>query len=156
MDVTSFTILVWLGGLAAGLLGSLTGLGGGVVIVPLLTLIFGVDREYDRLQATMVAGRIRGVKGVVNNLTVDWDRGYGDGALMSKIVDRMNSDFVLASVKDKIKVAVDQGRVTLTGTVYNWGERREADRVASETPGVRSIDNRLEVPGYKYAWSDGH
>jgi uncharacterized membrane protein YfcA len=41
-----FTILVWLGGLAAGLLGALTGLGGGVVIVPLLTLVFGVDIHY--------------------------------------------------------------------------------------------------------------
>src|SRR5512136_825511 len=46
MNVASFTILVWLGGLAAGLLGSLTGLGGGVIIVPLLTLVFGVDIRY--------------------------------------------------------------------------------------------------------------
>jgi uncharacterized membrane protein YfcA len=46
MSVVSFTILVWLGGLAAGLLGALTGLGGGVVIVPLLTLVFGVDIRY--------------------------------------------------------------------------------------------------------------
>lgn len=30
----------------AGLLGSLTGLGGGVIIVPLLTLVFGVDIRY--------------------------------------------------------------------------------------------------------------
>ena len=30
----------------AGFLGSLTGLGGGVVIVPLLTLVFGVDIRY--------------------------------------------------------------------------------------------------------------
>ena len=34
------------GSLAAGLLGALTGLGGGVVIVPLLTLAFGVDIRY--------------------------------------------------------------------------------------------------------------
>jgi uncharacterized protein len=46
MDTLSFTILVWLGGVAAGLLGSLTGLGGGVVIIPLLTLVFGVDIHY--------------------------------------------------------------------------------------------------------------
>jgi len=46
VSVLSFTILVWLGGLAAGLLGALTGLGGGVVIVPLLTLVFGVDIRY--------------------------------------------------------------------------------------------------------------
>lgn len=46
MSVLSFTVLVWLGGLAAGFLGSLTGLGGGVVIVPLLTLAFGIDIRY--------------------------------------------------------------------------------------------------------------
>ena len=39
-------VLVWLGALAAGLLGSLTGLGGGVVIVPMLSLAFGVDIRY--------------------------------------------------------------------------------------------------------------
>jgi uncharacterized membrane protein YfcA len=41
-----FTILIAMGSLAAGLLGALTGLGGGVVIVPLLTLAFGVDIRY--------------------------------------------------------------------------------------------------------------
>ncbi len=43
MDVRLFTILVWIGEVAAGLLGALTGLGGGVVIVPLLTLVCEVD-----------------------------------------------------------------------------------------------------------------
>lgn len=46
MDITLFTILIGLGSFAAGFLGSLTGLGGGVVIVPLLTLVFGVDIRY--------------------------------------------------------------------------------------------------------------
>jgi len=35
-----------LGGLLAGFVGALTGLGGGVVVVPLLTLVFGVDIRY--------------------------------------------------------------------------------------------------------------
>jgi len=46
MNIIVFTILIWLASLAAGLLGALTGLGGGVVIVPLLTLVFGVDIRY--------------------------------------------------------------------------------------------------------------
>jgi uncharacterized protein len=46
MNILEFTILIWLGSLAAGFLGGLTGLGGGVVIVPLLTLVFGVDIRY--------------------------------------------------------------------------------------------------------------
>ena len=42
MTVWEFTALVWIGSAVAGLLGSLTGLGGGVVLVPLLTLFFKV------------------------------------------------------------------------------------------------------------------
>jgi uncharacterized membrane protein YfcA len=41
-----FTALLWLGSVAAGLIGSLTGLGGGVILVPLLVLAFGVDIHY--------------------------------------------------------------------------------------------------------------
>lgn len=46
MTLFVFTGLLFLGSLAAGLLGALTGLGGGVVLVPLLTLAFHVDIRY--------------------------------------------------------------------------------------------------------------
>ena len=46
MNVLEFTFLVWAGALVAGFLGSLTGLGGGVVLVPLLTIFFHVDLRY--------------------------------------------------------------------------------------------------------------
>jgi len=46
MNVLEFTFLVWAGSLAAGFLGALTGLGGGVVLVPLLTIFFHVDLRY--------------------------------------------------------------------------------------------------------------
>src|SRR5947209_12576212 len=46
MNNVEFTVRVWLGSLAAGFLGALTGLGGGVVIVPMLTIAFGVHIHY--------------------------------------------------------------------------------------------------------------
>lgn len=46
MNVAEFTFLVWAGSLVAGFLGALTGLGGGVVLVPLLTIFFKVDLHY--------------------------------------------------------------------------------------------------------------
>ena len=46
MNTIEFTLVVAVGSFLAGMLGSLTGLGGGVVIVPLLTLAFGVDIRY--------------------------------------------------------------------------------------------------------------
>ncbi|MEH2057560.1 MAG: sulfite exporter TauE/SafE family protein [Nostoc sp.] len=46
MTILEFSLLIWIGSFSAGLLGALTGLGGGVVIVPLLTSVFGVDIRY--------------------------------------------------------------------------------------------------------------
>jgi uncharacterized membrane protein YfcA len=46
MNVFEFSIILGLASLLAGFLGALTGLGGGVVIVPLLALGFGVDIHY--------------------------------------------------------------------------------------------------------------
>jgi uncharacterized membrane protein YfcA len=46
LNTLEFTAVVWVGSLLAGFLGALTGLGGGVVIVPLLTLVFHVDLKY--------------------------------------------------------------------------------------------------------------
>jgi uncharacterized membrane protein YfcA len=46
MNIFEFTGLVGFGSLLAGFLGALTGLGGGVVIVPMLTLVFHVDIRY--------------------------------------------------------------------------------------------------------------
>jgi uncharacterized membrane protein YfcA len=46
MTALEFTATVWALSVLAGLLGALTGLGGGVVVVPALTLALGVDLKY--------------------------------------------------------------------------------------------------------------
>ena len=46
MNNLEFTIVILVGSVVAGLFGALTGLGGGVVVVPMLTLLFGVDIRY--------------------------------------------------------------------------------------------------------------
>jgi len=46
MNILEFSILVFVGSWIAGFIGALTGLGGGVVLVPLLTLFFKVDIRY--------------------------------------------------------------------------------------------------------------
>lgn len=46
LTLLEFTIIILLGGILAGFLGALTGLGGGVVVIPLLTLGFGIDMRY--------------------------------------------------------------------------------------------------------------
>ena len=46
MTILFFSIILFIGAYFAGLLGSLTGLGGGVIVIPLLTLVFHVDIRY--------------------------------------------------------------------------------------------------------------
>jgi uncharacterized membrane protein YfcA len=46
MSVLLLTIIILIGAYVAGLVGSLTGLGGGVVIIPLLTVLLHVDIHY--------------------------------------------------------------------------------------------------------------
>jgi uncharacterized protein len=46
MTALEFTAVVWVVSGLAGFLGALTGLGGGVVVVPALTLLLGVDIKY--------------------------------------------------------------------------------------------------------------
>lgn len=54
MDTFELTALIFIGSLIAGFLGALTGLGGGVVVTPLLTLALGVDIRYS-IGATLVS-----------------------------------------------------------------------------------------------------
>jgi uncharacterized membrane protein YfcA len=46
VTVALLALLVASGSFLAGMLGALTGLGGGIIVVPMLTLLFGVDLRY--------------------------------------------------------------------------------------------------------------
>ena len=46
MTTLAFALLIVAGSFAAGLLGALTGLGGGIIVVPMLTLLFHVNLHY--------------------------------------------------------------------------------------------------------------
>jgi uncharacterized membrane protein YfcA len=54
MTVAEFTSIVFVASLLAGFLGSLTGLGGGVIVTPVLALFLGVDLRY-AIGATLVS-----------------------------------------------------------------------------------------------------
>src|SRR5437588_9799130 len=54
MTVAEFTPIVFIAALLAGFVGSLTGLGGGVIVTPVLTLFLGVDFRY-AIGATLVS-----------------------------------------------------------------------------------------------------
>lgn len=46
MTLLTFTLILFLGAFLAGFIGSLSGLGGGIIIIPLLSVFLGVDMHY--------------------------------------------------------------------------------------------------------------
>lgn len=46
MTLLTFTLILFFGACLAGFIGSLSGLGGGIIIIPLLTIFLGVDIHY--------------------------------------------------------------------------------------------------------------
>src|SRR5580704_15151207 len=55
MNTIELSLIIAAGSLLAGFLGALTGLGGGVVNVPMLTLAFGIDIRY-AIDASLISG----------------------------------------------------------------------------------------------------
>jgi osmotically-inducible protein OsmY len=45
----------------------------------------------------------------------------------------------------RIEVAIQDGVVTLTGTVHSWMERRAVVGAVGHQPGVEAVDDRLMV-----------
>jgi osmotically-inducible protein OsmY len=72
----------------------------------------------------------------------DWDT---DTAIARRVKDFLSSNAELQWVAKQIRVAVNQGVVTLAGTVNFWSERHAAGEAAFETEGVRRVDNQLVV-----------
>ncbi|MBD3240406.1 MAG: BON domain-containing protein [Chitinivibrionales bacterium] len=105
-------------------------------------LVGRVNDLLARERAERIAQSVRGVRSVVNELDV---------AQPSRPDDELQNDVVRALLADpvaesyEIGVTVDNGQVTLEGTVESWEERRIAARAAMGVRGVREVTNRIEV-----------
>ncbi|GBD96390.1 osmotically-inducible protein Y precursor [bacterium BMS3Bbin05] len=118
----------------------------------IVTLSGKVNTWYEKFHAADIASRIKGVKEVINSITVQRSSWKKDTELVSTIKNRLEWNWTTSPVRDRINVNVYNGVVTLTGDVDTWSERREAGRVALLTEGIRKVDNLLTVKGYDYPW----
>jgi hyperosmotically inducible protein len=126
---------------------------GGVV-----TLKGTVETEAERRQAVALARNTDGVKSVTDQLQVQPDTGAGaTGSPATKIppVEPVVDDtWITTKIQSKyfldqqvkghqINVDTQKGVVTLKGTVDTEGQKKEAERIASETDGVSKVINNL-------------
>jgi osmotically-inducible protein OsmY len=105
-----------------------------------VTLQGSVDYWYEKSSAADCVRNIAGVSAINNHIAV---------------VPPLTSDHDIRTAIEKgiarripiavrhVEVKVKDGRVTLTGNVQFYGDRRQAEKSAWTTEGVRSVDNKL-------------
>jgi osmotically-inducible protein OsmY len=104
-----------------------------------------VDNPIEQQTAEDVAGRVGGVVDVANRREVKVPQlGRSDEELRSSITDQLWwSPFV---DENRVRVDVDHGVATLTGTVETWWEKKLAEENARES-GPRVVKNHLQIAG---------
>lgn len=110
-----------------------------------VTLRGEVDWAYQRMAAHDAVQYLRGVRDVINLITVkqpkvsaaDVQAGIERALVRAAEVDA-----------DRIRVRTTDGHVTLTGTVRSWPEKQEAALAAWRAKGVSHVTNDIEVRPY--------
>lgn len=114
-----------------------------------------VDTSFKKNRAERVTEGVEGVVGVVNNLDYDYQWVWArDQEIRDNVRDQLRwNPFVEA---DNVRLSVDDGVVTLHGTVNAWSEREEAEKNAFQG-GAKDVINNLVVDHRHYGpYSPGY
>lgn len=108
-----------------------------------VTLRGTVDAYWKKDYAETLVASEPGVLTITNNLAIVPDKDYLDQDVANGVSLSLESN-PLVSVED-IDVRVENGKVTLTGTVPSWPVWEAAHSAAVLTPGVREVENLIVV-----------
>ena len=104
-----------------------------------VTLSGSVKWQYQRLAAEDGVRSLTGVTGVSND--IDIEKTVYASTVQSDIEEALKR--TAAADAAKIRVAMDNGAVTLTGTVHSWAEAAAAANSAWGAPGVTNVVDKL-------------
>jgi len=105
-------------------------------------VIYGVvDSLWKRKKTLEFVSMVPAIITVLNRMRVLLRKGYDDKYIKGKVEKAIKNNTHITS--DKIKVSVNKGVVSLTGTVKNRKEYREAYNCAFYTDDVIDIKNKL-------------
>ena len=147
MHVTLFSALVFAGSIVAGLLGALTGLGGGVVLTPLLTIVFHVDIRY-AIGASLIS-----VIATSSGAAAAYVReGYSNVriGMFLEVATTFGALFgaFLATRLPTRALTVIFGVVLLYSAYLSWQQSRRGEETAPElSAAARERSDRLQLSG---------
>jgi osmotically-inducible protein OsmY len=108
-----------------------------------VTLEGTIDSFWKKVRVESAIRSLSGVIRVANNIAVVPTENFTDGAIAEDIMASMDRNRWLKP--DDVNLTVENGQVTLTGSVPTWSAKRAAHDAALYTPGVKMVDDRLEV-----------
>lgn len=113
---------------------------GGVV-----TLTGHVGSYAEKCAAEHVVGRISGVKAIAEELEVHYlyDVGHGDEDIAKQALNVLAWD--LSVPKDKVKVKVEKGWITLSGDVNWYYQKHAAEMDVRKLLGVMGLSNQITI-----------
>src|SRR5579872_1162885 len=106
-----------------------------------VTLEGSVDWQFQKTAAEKAVRKLYGVLGVTNLIEVKAKPSTAE--IKAEIEAALKRSAELDA--SRIKIEVDGDKVILRGTVSSYFEREEAERAAWRVPGVRTVENRIEV-----------
>jgi uncharacterized protein len=151
MSLVVFTSLLFITSVVAGLLGSLTGLGGGVVIVPVLALLFKVDIRYAigaslvSVIATSSGAAVAYVREGLSNIRI------GMFLELATTLGALLGAYLTAKVSTHW-IAMVFGAVLLYSAVASF--RQTSENVAPASKPANTLAEKLELKG-SYPGPDG-
>jgi osmotically-inducible protein OsmY len=106
-----------------------------------VTLAGSVDWMYQKTAADRAVRYLRGVRGLINNITVK------PLVAPKEVQKRITEAFHRHADIDARRIHVEAagGTVTLEGNVRSWTEKNEAERAAWNVPGVFAVVDRISV-----------
>ncbi len=102
-----------------------------------------VDAYWKKKRAEEIAFDVIGITAVHNELSVVPTHDIADQTIADDIMSALSRTGEVAP--EAIRLGVSRGIVTLSGSVGTWGGFLRAQEVASVTPGVVDVVNRLNI-----------
>jgi osmotically-inducible protein OsmY len=119
----------------------------------IVTLLGDVPSLTAFRQAEDIAATVRGVRGIVNRAEISMAPDSA-GDIRAKAARALAGNPATESYQIEV-TAIGDGVLELAGTVDSWAERDLAETIAGAIPGIRSIDNRIEVTLLNYRRGPG-